>query len=281
MPIPGQISRVFRHLVDDAAIFPPGLAPLPAAVTAHGAHLASGHADLVGSFIVDVSRLDALIELAPADMVVSVVVSSAQQIGSVVARTAAGGLHLAGLEVRLLAVSPLASQVGPIAADAPADVRIYVEAPLPEHPEWQAVLKSVAKHGLNLKFRTGGTEPTAFPSEREVAAWITDAVAAGVSFKCTAGLHNAVRHTGHETDFEHHGYLNVLLATAQAVAGRDTETVEATLAERDGQHLAAALKGLSKPETIAARAAFRSYGSCSVLEPLDDLRSLHLLTLAC
>ena len=38
-------------------------------------------------------------------------------------------------------------------------------------------------------------------------------------FKCTAGLHNAVRHRAADTGFEHHGFLNVLLATRQAFDG--------------------------------------------------------------
>jgi hypothetical protein len=263
-----SIPAPFRHLVDDAAIFPPGLAPLPEAVPAHLAHLASDHADLVGPFIVDAARLPELVALAPAGLAVSVVVPTPGALPEVLAGT--GPLLLAGLEVKL-AAGPLVAQVAEIAAAVPAGVPTYVEVPRPTHPEWPAVLDAVAEHGLRLKFRTGGTEAAAFPSEPEVAAWVTGAVAAGVPFKCTAGLHNAVRHTGHETGFEHHGYLNVLLATARP------GDAESLLAERDAQRVAALLEDLTDEQLAQARAAFTSYGSCSILEPLEDLTALRLL----
>jgi hypothetical protein len=274
--IPTSIPRPFLHLVDDAAIFPPGLAPLPAAVPAHLEHLASAHADLVGPFIVDAGRLSELATLAPAGFAVSVVVPVPSALPEVLAGT--GELRLAGLEVKLVLDEPLAPQVPAIAAAVPAGVPTYVEVPRPGHAEWPDVLAAVAAAGLRLKFRTGGTEAAAFPSEAEVAAWVLSAVAAGVPFKCTAGLHNAVRHTGHETGFEHHGYLNVLLATARATSGASLADVAGALADRDGQSLAGALEDLSDDALATARASFTSYGSCSILEPLEDLTHLHLLT---
>jgi hypothetical protein len=279
-----SIPRPFLHLVDDAAIFPPGLAPLPDAVEAHVAHLASGHADLVGPFIVDAARLEALGALAPEGLAASVVVPSPGQVPGVVETAGRAGLTLAGLEVRLDAAEApeapeaQAAQVAEIAATAPAGVPTYVEAPRPTAAAWPAVLTAVAEHGLRLKFRTGGTEAAAFPSEEEVAGWITGAVAAGVPFKCTAGLHHAVRHTGPETGFEHHGYLNVLLATARATAGDDAPAVAAALALRDPDALVAALEELADERLARARDSFTSYGSCSILEPLEDLTDLHLLT---
>lgn len=265
-----SIPPAFQHLVDDAAIFPPGLAPLPEAVVAHGDHLRASYADLVGPFVVDDARLDALGSLGAAGLRVSVVVASAGAVPSVVDRADRAGLVLAGLEVKITG----AADVATIAAAAPAGVATYVEVPRPSSPAWPDVLDAVVSHGLRLKLRTGGTEAAAFPSEAEVAAWITAAVAHGVPFKCTAGLHHATRHTGPATGFEHHGYLNVLLATARAASGGD---VSSALAERDPQALAGAVTALSDDTLAAARAAFTSYGSCSILEPLDDLTTLDLI----
>lgn len=273
-----SIPRPFLHLVDDAAIFPPGLAPLPAAVEAHVAHLASDHADLVGPFIVDAARLDALAALAPAGFAVSVVVPSPAEVDAVVRSAEGAGLTLAGLEVKLDPGRPPVGQVARIAATAPAGVPAYVEVPRPSDAAWPAVLAAVSGHGLRLKLRTGGTEAAAFPSEDEVARWISDAVAAGVPFKCTAGLHHAVRHTGHETGFEHHGYLNVLLATVRAGEGADVAAVAEALGLRDADRLVAALEETPDERLARARDAFTSYGSCSILEPLEDLTALHLLT---
>ncbi len=51
------VPDIVRGLVDDAAIFPPGNAPLPEAVTAHLERRSTPYADLVGTFVVDDRRL--------------------------------------------------------------------------------------------------------------------------------------------------------------------------------------------------------------------------------
>ena len=102
-----------------------------------------------------------------------------------------------------------------------------------------------------------------------IATWIRDAVARSVPFKCTAGLHQAVRHTDATTGFEHHGYLNILLATARALSGADAAEVEAVVAQRDAQALAEEVARSSDRVMTSARDAFTSYGSCSILEPLS------------
>ncbi|MFJ4503698.1 hypothetical protein [Streptomyces sp. NPDC088864] len=277
MPLP----LAFRRLVDDAAVFPPGLAPLPQAVAAHAEHLASAHAGLVGPFVIGADRLGELTDLAgpdryPDGMRVSVVTGSAAVPAVLAALAASDRLVPAALEVKPDPARPLRPQLDALAAlDLPGAV--YIEAPRPGAPAWEQALASAVRHGFRLKFRTGGTEATAFPSEDEVAAWITDTVAAGIAFKCTAGLHHAVRHTAPATGFEHHGYLNVLLATARACAGAPRPVVRAALTERDPEALARAVTALPPADTVAARAAFTSYGSCSVLEPLEDLAALGLL----
>jgi len=128
----------------------------------------------------------------------------------------------------------------------------------------------VAEHGLRLKFRTGGLEAELFPHPHALSRWIEAALDRETPFKCTAGLHNAVAHTDPETGFEHHGFLNVLAATEAALAGGD---VHAVLAERDPQ----AVAELAGKVPEGTRRWFTSFGSCSVLEPLEDLVNLGLV----
>ncbi|MGW1186133.1 hypothetical protein ACWD7Y_22600 [Streptomyces drozdowiczii] len=277
MPLP----PAFRHLVDDAAVFPPGLAPLPRAVTEHAGHRASAHAALVGPFVIGADRLPELAELAgpelfPDGLRVSVVTAPAAIPAVLAALAATDRLVPAALEVRPDPAQPLRDQIDDLAAQSLPGA-VYIEAPRPGTPAWAEALAAAVRHGFRLKFRTGGTEAAAFPTEDEAAAWIHDTVASGAAFKCTAGLHHAVRHTAPTTGFEHHGYLNVLLATARACSGAPLPTVRAALAERDPETLARAVTALPAADTAAARAAFTSYGSCSVLEPLEDLAALGLL----
>jgi hypothetical protein len=135
------------------------------------------------------------------------------------------------------------------------------------------VADEVAAAGLRLKFRTGGTEASAFPSAHMLAHQINAALDRETAFKCTAGLHNAVRHTGEE-GFEHHGFLNVLVATRQAFDGSPRPEVVDLLEERETAVLVETAQDL---DLAGARRWFTSFGSCSVGEPLDDLLALGLV----
>jgi hypothetical protein len=162
------------------------------------------------------------------------------------------------------------------AADALAeeldDVALFVEVPWAvDSPGWAKALDELAMREVRLKFRTGGVTAEAFPSPAELAAGIEAALDRELAFKCTAGLHHAVRHTDPATDLVHHGFLNVLLATRASLDGGD---VVAALTETDPGAIATAVKDA---DLEGARRWFTSFGSCSVLEPHHDLSEMGLL----
>ena len=120
----------------------------------------------------------------------------------------------------------------------------------------------------------GGIEAHLFPPASTVAAWIDAALDRETSYKCTAGLHHAVRHRDHDTGFEHLGFLNVLLATRVAFDGGSREEVAQVLDD----HYANDLVAMARQSDLAgARRWFTSYGSCSVSEPLEELVGLGLM----
>jgi hypothetical protein len=290
-----------RGLVDDAAIFPPGNAPLDEAVRANRTlGQRTPHAGLVGTFVVDDRRLPDLgrvVENARADLVpgleeplpVSVVVTGgAGALEPAVRWTQAAGLDLAGLEiaVRDSATGELTHNARRILAAVDAlvaggsldEVPVYVEMPRlygsPPTPDWFGALDELAAGELRLKLRTGGEDADAFPEPHELAGCIDAALDREMAFKCTAGLHHAVRNRDAASGFEQHGFLNVLLATRAALDGSSVDDVAGVLVETD----AGALTGRVEPASLeAARRWFRSFGSCSVQEPLDDLAALGLL----
>lgn len=59
----GRIPALFAGLCDDAAVFPPGLAPLPDAVAAHDQHLDAWYAGLVGPLVIAATALGDLAEV--------------------------------------------------------------------------------------------------------------------------------------------------------------------------------------------------------------------------
>jgi hypothetical protein len=152
---------------------------------------------------------------------------------------------------------------------------VYVELPQsdPTH-DWLAAADAVAEAEHHLKFRTGGVEAQLFPSPTTVAAWIDAALDRETTYKCTAGLHHAVRHRDQETGFEHLGFLNVLLATKVAFDGGTRDEVAQVLDDHYANDLVAMAR---QSDLAAARRWFTSYGSCSVTEPLDELVGLGLI----
>lgn len=272
-----ELEPALVALIDDAAIFPPGNADLDTATAAHLARRDEPWSDLVGSFVV---RDTDLPRLQDTSMPVSVVVSGgAGQIEGPAALCRRLGLQLAGVEIALADPGDLVGNARRVVAAVDAarasgaleeDVPVYVELPhVGSSASWLAAADELAALELRLKFRTGGLEPEAFPAAHALARWIDAALDRETPFKCTAGLHRAVRNTSPE-GFEQHGFLNVLAATVRAFDGAGTQEVVEVLETRDAA-------ALVTEELARARRWFTSFGSCSVDEPLADLRDLGLV----
>ncbi|WP_329577804.1 hypothetical protein OG500_07065 [Kitasatospora sp. NBC_01250] len=287
------IPPLFAGLCDDAAIFPPGDLALPQAVPAHLAHHSAWYAELVGPFLCSAGRIGALSEQlaageAPLDgqLPVGLIVpeGSAGLADALRAVAADPRLRLAGLEVLADQGKPAAEGVRAVRAELDRLLPEYapgVEAAieLPRGPELLLGLDELEGTAYRAKFRTGGVSAAAFPGELELASFLCAAVYRKLAFKCTAGLHHAVRHDDEATGFAHHGFLNVLLATHAALEGAEHAELAAVLGERDGAVLAAKLTGLDEGQVRAARAAFTAFGTCSIAEPLADLLALNLVAL--
>lgn len=274
-------------LIDDAAIFPPGNLALDRAVGEHRGHRSSEYADLVGGFVISDGRIPDLIDVLDdededAELAINLVVTGGAGAIEPAVRwaTRAPLLRLTAVELALRDEEDLphnARRVG-AALDALeeelADVTVYVEPPriegMPSHG-WLGALDELAMRELPLKFRTGGVTPDVFPTTTELAASISAALDRELPFKCTAGLHHAVRQHDLQTDVVHHGFLNVLAATRVCLDRGDTV---AALEETDAVALLAEIDADALERT---RRWFTSFGSCSILEPHDDLVELGLI----
>jgi hypothetical protein len=246
------VNPLFAGLFDDAAIFPPGNVPMPVAVSAHRERQSS---PLVGPFVCSLARFGELSEAAAGGprVDVSLVVP-----GPVDALPAADGLQVVALEGPSLTTGGALPKYTEIACREITATRVA----------------ALRESGLRLKIRTGGVRAEAFPSEAELAGAIWAAVRGGLAFKLTAGLHDPIRHRDPVTGFEHHGFLNVLLATARALQGYE---IERALADQDGERVAAAVAGIDEVLVKAVRHHFVSFGTCSIDEPVAGLRQYRLL----
>lgn len=287
----GASRGLFAGLLDDAAVFPPGSLPLEEAVRAHLAHRRGPYADLVGPLVVparDLGAVGALVagrdggegggadgradERSPADALKVALTGPLEALVDALAQERPAALRVVGVEASLgPEESPAALDETELRRLAGAGVRVAVE--LPRDTRRDTVLRAVAAAGVTAKLRTGGVRADLHPDEAELAGALVAIVAAGLAFKATAGLHRAVRHTDPDTGFEQHGFLNVLLAVDAARRGAGPDALADVLAERDPGRVAAGAAGLP----AAVRETFLSLGTCSVTEPVADLRVLGLL----
>jgi hypothetical protein len=262
------VPDLWRGLIDDAAVFPPGNAPLTDAIAAYQQRHDEWYADLVGPLVVKDTDLGDV----PTEIPLSVVLTGgAGAIDGVAALVERKGLDLAAIEAAVRDLDDSAGKVRRYDAAVRAaglDVPVHLEVPGPVGPQWFSAADEVAASGFRLKLRLGNVDADLIPPAATVADWIEAALDREIEFKATAGMHRAVRH---EPDGGGaHGFLNVLVATRLLLDGATTDEAVEMLEQRDGPTLAAIELG-------SIRTWFTSFGSCSVTEPLDDLLALGLL----
>jgi len=166
------------------------------------------------------------------------------------------------------ALRALASHVASVRA-------VYLEIPVVALREES--VHAVAATGVRIKLRTGGTTLDAFQTEDQLARAILLCAAERQPFKCTAGLHHAIRHRDDSTLFQHHGFLNIALAARVAASTGNHAATRDVLAEREASDVAAQVRELAASDVRAIRALFRTFGTCSITEPVDGLLALGLL----
>lgn len=276
----GALTALFDGLLDDAAMFPPADAPLGEAIAGHATHLMSWYSSLVASFVCAAGRLPSLGERLAAHnlprLAVSLVVPSG--LDAVPAAVAVAdhtpGIDLVAVEVARGHVSTRTALdlLRRCASSVPA---IYLELPVVGLTDDD--VHAVAVSGVRVKLRTGGTTLHAFQTEEQLAHAILLCAAERQAFKCTAGLHHAVRHRDESTMFEHHGFLNIALAARVAAATGNLGATRDVLSERDPTVVAGQVRDLGRADIGAVRALFGSFGTCSITDPVDDLLALGLL----
>jgi hypothetical protein len=277
-PPAGPLRTLFALLIDDAAVFPPASKPLAEAVDRHRAHRASGYRGLIGPLLVPARAAGELAALAAgggrlrAGLIARPGEPPDALLGGVSELRADGAVEVAGVE---LGWAPGWRGLG--LGDLPVTLEVPRGAAQPE--ALRDVARAVPAGGTRVKFRTGATPSWAWPDEAELAQFIASAVAHGLVFKLTGGLHHAVRGThlvGGAAE-EQHGLLNVLCAIARALDGAPQDELREVLAERDAGVLSRGMAAIGPATAARMRAAFASYGCCEVTDPVRELTALRLL----
>lgn len=267
----------FHQFFDDAAVFPPGLAPLDQAVSEHIRRSRNEIADaFLGPLILPLDKAAEAVQLAGSEPLRLAVVLPATRLAE--AAVLIAGLGRTGSAVGVDAVEVKLDgdraegirQAAGFCGTHPA-VEVYVE--LPASAVTDETVTELRDRGLGVKFRTGGVEKHLFPTPEQVIDVIDTAVRNDAPFKLTAGLHRAMRYTDDRTGFEHFGFLNIAAATAALRAGQ-------------GRGVALNLLNSDDPAAVTAelgdadtwRQSFRSFGTCSVTEPVETLAAIGRLS---
>jgi hypothetical protein len=259
-------SSLFYDLFDDAAMFPPQSAPASLAVLTHLALKRGPYAEYVGPLLVAGERWQELTETQPSAPLEVVLVGGP----ALPDKWSGGAVGVVGLE-RVWDGEPIAADMNARLALEPAtmdDVEDLLDTVGEARIDGAAVI---------AKFRTGGVTADAFPSDDDLAYCILASYNAGVPFKLTAGLHHAARHTDDRTGFEHHGFLNVMVAVARCHRGAGEAEVAETLSVRDARALADEVRSWSADDGVGVRSMFTSFGCCGVEDPIQDLLDLGLI----
>jgi len=250
----------FERFFDDAAIFPPGNAPLDVAVKAHLDRATTADGRYVGPFVIDEARLPGLVDLLSEPLDIALVAGPAST--------------LSHQRLPALRSSGLATGVGrPSVARERSDREGAGETTgLPDHPMLKVVAvegprgSAVEKpwgtgfdvpDGTILKLRCGGDY---VPTVAELSDAITYCVEHDQPFKLTAGLHAAIA-TEHA-----HGFVNIMAAVVAAMRGKDPAPALMAWADE-----------IDMSTLSDSRRLFRSIGTCDIDGPLSDLRALGLI----
>lgn len=269
-------GRLLEAMFDDAAVFPPGSSALDSAILNHLARRSTLVGPLTGPLLIRLDQVDEThrlarlsasllgIDLTVNPLSIGIVVPDGHLDGSLsVEPTVSDVLEIATLELKTSAENWRAD--GKELHEASTQAAKYLE--LTGEQVGAGALETLSHSSVNPKFRTGGLQAHLFPTPKELATIIQAAVTHETPFKLTAGLHQAVRHTSETTGLTHHGFLNIALATEAANAGQSIDRLQDLLEETDSSRIVTLVRS---ELTSDWRRWFRSFGTCSVAEPIDS-----------
>jgi hypothetical protein len=280
------MRRLLAGVIDYAGLFPPAGLDMQRAAENYARYREGEQSWMLGSFVVAAARLEELRPYIPSHQQpwnLSALVGPGidSELALVERFNGSGAGTVSWIEAKVSG----ASQIRLIRERIPRRTGIYFEI------ADAALLAAVRESGSRAKLRTGGMTRESFPASGSVAEFISSAWGREVPFKCTAGLHHALRSEYPVSGAQDsprammHGFLNVLLASvfAQTAVSREEliEMLEAPSAsafgcEPDGitwqQY-----RVTNQQIGLARERGLVSFGSCSFTEPVAELQSLKIL----
>ena len=292
-----SLKILLSSIVDYAGLFPPAKLSMREAIANYAQYHQTHNNWLLGRFVIPVSRL-AEIETLLADRASENAIANPWSLSVILSDDWESELkqiqafnHSNKIGIDSIEFKPLfPKEIKRAILHLPNGIESFFEIPLAENlATYLAVLKGTK---AAAKVRTGGLTAEAFPHADRLCRFIFASKEAQVPFKATAGLHHSlpgkypVSHEPNTFSTTMQGFLNLSILTAlvywQKVTHKEALTIlqESSLSSFQFQEDNIVWKDtyLNLAELQQARQYFfRSFGSCSFQEPLDELRELQLL----
>lgn len=305
-----SLRTLLGALIDYAGLYPPAELSMGEVVENYARYMIGANKWALGRLILPVARLDEY-ETARRNVVSTddrsanrvwrlSVVADGKGMGGEFARISdfnrrheaqadAQTSRIDSIEVKVESVGEIEMIAGLVAGR----LKLFYEIPVLNAPnkDTNELLDATKVAGASAKIRTGGVTPETFPSSSQLVKFIKALCDARLSFKATAGLHHplcSVHRLTYKDDGPTgmmHGFLNLFIAAILLSDGiAESEALE-LLDDGRPEHYRFDDDGITwKEHRITnnsirrARESFAlSFGSCSFVEPFDDLRRLNLL----
>jgi hypothetical protein len=308
-PVDG-VPPLLARILDDAALVTPGSRPeMSDVLDAHLDVRAGEYGGLLGALVVPVSRLQEFVaELvkrrpaAPVPITLSVDTGLGGVPKALSLTTSRAALLTTGT-VEMPAPHDVDSVwLERVTEFVPDDVVAVVEPRRPDadgSADWIAGVRRVVGHGCRPKLRCGGDRAGAFPGVTDVSRFLAVVAASGRSFTASIGLQGAARHVDPETGFDHHGWLNLMVAVTRALravpapppggpddGGPDgdvepppelVDAVRGALDATDPASLASEVSGVDEATAARVRAHLSSFGSTAPADQGAEMAQLGLV----
>jgi hypothetical protein len=295
-----SLQRLLSSIVDYAGLFPPARLSLADAMLVYDRARTSTHHWMLDRFVLPAPRLPEFVDLLPSiqqetqlsrPWSLSVILSRhwARELEQIQPISNTGFQQ--GFWISAVEVSPLLpAEIQQVCDYLPVEVSAFFEIPF--DADLVPYLDVLQKTGAAAKLRTGGITSDAFPDSVQLSQRILSLAKAEIPFKATAGLHHALRGNYPLTcpqdgvSVTMQGFLTVaILAAFAQQQGITPEKALAILAESaiaPFQFTEATIRWGDRTLSLAEidhsrQQFFRSFGSCSLQELIDDLNYLGLL----
>lgn len=287
--MPQAVRHLLKGSIDYAGLFPPAALSLASAVSHYHRYWSGPDRWILNRFVCPVDRLTELLPLLegvdargwPVTVLGHSLAAFEDDLHAIERFEAAAKDRA---EVQCFEVRAQPGELRPEVLRPISDAgfeEVYIELP-PTEEALASLDVLVETDVIGPKLRTGGLQPDAFPTVEQLAAFLREAICLDLPYKLTAGLHEPFYHWDESIGAWMHGFVNVFVAGCLTychdLARSEIETI---LRQEVKSAFWFSDLGMGFGELEATlhdvevfRSLFKSFGSCSVDEPLDSLHEL-------